>query len=145
MAKRTETSKMKSKLKKSAKIEKNEKFYVYSIWLEDKCVYVGSTNEIERRYKEHRESLMYNKHTNKTLQKIYNENPRFTYKIEMECPVDNDLLKFFCEFLINSILTPKSNKCVLISGRKMICLPRIKDKELAQLIIDTINNYYKEK
>ena len=65
MAKRTETSKMKSKLKKSAKIEKNEKFYVYSIWLEDKCVYVGSTNEIERRWKQHRECLMYNKHTNK--------------------------------------------------------------------------------
>lgn len=144
MAKRTETSKLRSKLKKSAKIEKNEKFYVYSIWLEDTCVYVGSTNDIERRWRQHKEDLMYGRHTNKTLQKIYNDSPRFTYKIEMECPVDNDLLKFFCEFIFNSLRTPKSNKCVLQQGRKMICLPRLKDKNLAQLIINTINNYYKE-
>lgn len=142
---KTQTSKIKNKLKKATKVEKNQKFYVYSIWLKDKCIYVGSTNDIERRWKEHKENLMYNKHSNKSLQKIYNETPTFEYKVLMECPIDNDLLKFFCEFLWNSILCPKSNKCVLMSGRKMICLPRIKDKELAQLLIDTINNYYKQK
>ena len=143
--KRTETSKLKSKLKKTTKITKNEHFYVYSIWLKDKCVYVGSTNDIERRWKEHKEDLMYNRHSNKSLQKIYNESPTFEYKVLMECPTDNDLLKFFCEFLWNSILSPKSNKCILQQGRKMIILPRIKDKELAQLLVDTIVTYYKGK
>lgn len=145
MAKRSETSKIKSRLKKKAIVEKSENLYIYSIWQNKKCVYVGSTNDIARRWKEHKESLLYGKHTNKTLQKIYNENPNLEYKIEVELPVDNDLLKFFLEFLINSLLTPKSNKCILQQGRKMICLPRLKDKVLAKLIIDTINNYYKEK
>lgn len=145
MARRTETSKVKSKLRKTVKVIKNDKFYIYGIYLKGICVYVGSTNDIDRRWKEHKENLLYDKHSNKSLQKIYNESPTFEYKVLMECPIDNDLLKFFCEFLWNSILTPKSNKCILQQGRKMICLPRIKDKELAQLLIDTINTYYKQK
>lgn len=145
MAKRTETSKLKSKLKKTAKIVKNDKFYIYGIFLQGETIYVGSTNDIERRWKEHKENLLYNKHSNKTLQKIYNETPIFEYRILMECPIDNDMLKFFCEFLWNSIISPRSNKCILMQGRKTIILPRLKDKELAQLIIDTINTYYKQK
>lgn len=145
MAKRTETSKLKAKLNKTAKIEKNEKFYVYGIFLDGKAIYVGSTNDIDRRWEEHKKDLIYNKHSNKTLQKIYNDSPTFEYKILMECPIDNDLLKFFCELLWNSLLTPKSNKCVLMQGRKILVLPRLKDKELAQLIIDTINTYYNKK
>lgn len=141
--KQTETSKLKSKLKKTAKIEKNEHFYVYSIWLKDKCIYVGSTNDIDRRWKEHKEDLMYGRHSNKSLQKVYNESPTFEYKILMDCPIDNDLLKFFSEFLWNSILCPKTNKCILQQGRKMVVLPRLKDKVLAQLILDTIVAYYK--
>ncbi len=143
MAKRTETSKLKSKLKKTAVIDKNEKFYVYGIYLNDKCIYIGSTNHIEQRWGQHKEDLLYHRHINKSLQKAYNETPQFEYKVLMEVPVDNDLLKFFCEFLWNSIIKPKCNKCILMQGRSRIILPRIKDEKLAQLLLDTITQYYK--
>lgn len=142
MPKRTETSKIKSKLKKSAKIEKNEKFYVYGIFQDDVCLYIGQTTDFERRKSEHIKDLMYNKHENKSLQKYYNNTPKVEIKILVEVPTSNTLLIFFLEGLINSILKPKANKIVMMQGRARIVLQRC-DEELAKQLVETIVKYYK--
>lgn len=128
-------------------ITKYGKFYIYSISDNmGEIVYIGSTSRpVEERWEEHQTALINGKHSNKTLQKKYFERGgNFEYDVLAEIPSDSDLLKFTMEFLYNSLYEPCTNKCLLQQGRKMIILPRLKDKKLAELILQTIIDYYKK-
>lgn len=147
MAKRTETSKMNSKIKKKTKVTKKEGHtYVYAIMNNDEVLYVGSTQNIEQRWSTHISDLQLGKHMNKTLQKLYNENKQNIKFVKLqEIPIENTLMQFFLECLWNSYLVPKANKCIIMQGRARIILQRLVDKELCKLLIDTVDNYYKNK
>ena len=139
--KRTETSKLKSKLKKTTKITKNEHFYVYGIYQDGVCLYIGQTCDFDRRKEEHIKDLMYGRHENKSLQKYYTKKPQIEIRKLIEIPTSNTLLIFFVEGLMNSILKPKANKIVMMQGRMRIVLQRC-DEELAKQIVKVIVDYY---
>lgn len=132
--------------KKTTKIQE-KMFYVYCICLNDEIVYIGSTNDFERRAKEHMKTLEKGSHTNKTLQKLYNSNKSGTWTMEclLQVPSDSQLLQFFSEFLVNSYYQPICNRCVLSKGRSMITLPRVQDKQFCKDILDFIGSYYVDK
>lgn len=141
MAKRSETSKLKSKLNKKVKIEKSNNFYIYGIFQDGQCLYIGQTTNFERRKEEHIKELMYNKHENKSLQKYYNKKPQIEVKQLLEIPTTNTLIIFFIEGLMNSIFKPKANKIVMMQGRSRIVLQRV-DENLANLLVKTVVEYY---
>lgn len=141
MAKRSETSKLKSKLNKKAVIEKSDSFYIYGIFQDNQCLYIGQTTNFERRKEEHIKELMYNKHENKSLQKYYNKKPQIEVRQLLEVPTTNTLIIFFVEGLVNSIFKPKANKIVMMQGRSRIVLQRV-DENLAKLLVKTIVEYY---
>lgn len=135
------TSKTKRKLNKSAKLEKSENFYIYGIFQDGQCLYIGQTTNFERRREEHIKELMYNKHENKSLQKYYNKKPQVEVKQLLEIPTTNTLIIFFVEGLMNSIFKPKANKIVMMQGKMRIVLQRT-DENLAKLLVKTIVEYY---
>lgn len=116
---------------------------IYGIFIDNKCIYVGSTGriDIEDRWKEHKKALKKGKHSNKTLQKKYDTyGDLFEYRIIKEIKSDNTLIKFFAESLVNSIYKPTSNKCIIAQGRMRVILQRC-DVGLANNLLDVICNY----
>lgn len=115
---------------------------IYGIFIEDKCIYVGSTErDIEDRWKEHRKALEKGKHSNKTLQKKYDTyGDLFEYRIIKEIKSDNTLIKFFAESLVNSIYKPVCNKCIIAQGRMRVILQRT-EPDLAERLLNVICNY----
>ncbi|NRY59861.1 GIY-YIG nuclease family protein [Clostridium beijerinckii] len=129
--------------------------YIYGIFLtgvmdkngeyKDQCLYVGSSNDFERRWKQHRQALEKNKHTNKSLQKAYNfmiESGvgEFTYKILYKINNDNTLLKFFGEMLAISYWKPTSNKALVQQGRNRVVFQKC-DKDIAEKLLGVICTY----
>lgn len=113
--------------------------YIYGIKQEGTgIIYIGSTDNYERRFKEHRRELKKGKHLNKTLQKYYNKNNDIEFKVLCKINTDNTLLKFFMESLYNSYYKPKTNKCVIMQGRNRVILQRC-DKQIAKKLIDNVN------
>ena len=135
------TSKTKRKLNKKAIVEKSEKFYIYGIFQEDKCLYIGQTTNFDRRKEEHIKGLMYGTHENKSLQKYYNKKPCIEMKKLVEVSTNNTIMIFFVEALVNSIFKPKANKVIMMQGRSRIVLQRC-EEDLAQILVDAIVKYY---
>ena len=135
------TSKTKRKLNKKAIVEKSEKFYIYGIFQEDKCLYIGQTTNFDRRKEEHIKGLMYGTHENKSLQKYYNKKPCIEMKKLVEVSTNNTIMIFFVEALVNSIFKPKANKVIMMQGRSRIVLQRC-EGDLAQILVDAIVKYY---
>lgn len=135
------TSKTKRKLNKMAIVEKSEKFYIYGIFQEDKCLYIGQTTNFDRRKEEHIKGLMYGTHENKSLQKYYNKKPCIEMKKLVEVSTNNTIMIFFVEALVNSIFKPKANKVIMMQGRSRIVLQRC-EGDLAQILVDAIVKYY---
>lgn len=143
--KRTTTSKMKSQVKKKTKIVKNDEFiYIYCIKRDDVIMYVGSTNDAERRLQEHSSELAKGTHSNKTLSKAYLEDNNFTYEILYKIPNESTLTRWFLEMVAISYHTPKCNKCVLQQGRMRMVMSKM-PKDLAEQVIKVILEYYKVK
>ena len=124
--------------------------YIYGIFTKDKdCLYIGSTNNYIKRFKQHRDALNKGKHTNKTLQKEWDKYVCLSdehdadYYLEFvvirELETDNTLIKFMFESLYNSIYKPKCNKCIIQQGRNRVILQRC-NKDIAEKLI----NYSKE-
>lgn len=127
--------------------------YIYGIFNKDENYfeYIGSTGDFIKRKKQHIKALNSGKHTNKTLQKKWNEclclcdehdtEEYFEFVIIKELNTDNTLIKFFVESLYNSYYKPRCNKCIIQQGRNKIILQRC-DKDLCRDIIETIKKYY---
>lgn len=117
-------------------------FYIYGIFLKDKCLYIGSTEDTDKRWKQHSSTLSRQKHSNKSLQKQYDIDNNFEYKVIMQLPTDNTLIKFFVESLVNSIYKPSCCKAIIAQGRMRVILQRTEPK-LAEKILECIKDYYK--
>lgn len=117
--------------------------YVYGIYDKEKNIllYIGSTDNYLRRFKEHSKALSKGKHTNKTLQKYFNEHGLTDYDLEFKVlyslDTDNSLLKYFLEMLCISAYRPACNKCVISIGNSRLTFARA-DKEISKKIIDVI-------
>lgn len=61
---------------------------IYKIELDGKCLYVGQSKDIKRRWTEHRRHLKQNKHENVYLQRIYNKYKNFQYLVVEEKVVE---------------------------------------------------------
>ena len=121
-------------------------FSVYGIYLNGDLVYIGSTNNFNRRAKEHMNALISNKHSNKTLQRLYNSHSAEDWGMDsiFELPTGNALLQFFCEFLVNSATKPICNRCVIQKGKASIILPRVQEVDLCHQILGVIYKYYRK-
>lgn len=57
---------------------------IYKIELDGKCLYVGQSKDIKRRWTEHRRHLKQNRHENVYLQRMYNKYKNFQYLVVEE-------------------------------------------------------------
>lgn len=86
---------------------------VYGIYLDDKLIYVGWSQDIQKRYSNHAANLKQGKHKNKHLQAIYDTSEELTMKAIRYCSA-NEAIELEFE-LINAnsglcnILTKKGN------------------------------------
>lgn len=113
--------------------------YIYGLFgTNGDCYYIGSTENPTRRKKEHIQSLLNKKHSNKTLQKKFNEcGGAIEFKVLYELKTDNTLIKFMLESLVNSVYKPKCNKCIIQQGRSKVILQRC-DEDIAKELINVI-------
>lgn len=118
------------------------KTYIYGIFtIDDKCLYIGSTDDYKQRFSEHKSKLMKNKHSNKTLQKNVNSIgvDNITFKVVKEINNKNTLLRYFMEMLSISYWNPTSNKCVIQQGMGRIILQKC-DKDVAEKLLKVIED-----
>jgi len=104
---------------------KNKVFGVYGICHDNKLLYIGSSNDFERRKKEHIKKLQENKHQKK-FQKYFNENVKDTSKLEFrvihKTLDDSKIRLFFAEMICILIFKPICNNAVFRIGLKYVCL-----------------------
>jgi len=119
---------------------------IYGIFKDNKCLYIGETTRTyEERIKEHQSSLRLNKHSNKTLQRLYNEcsGEGITYRLVDSVDAESSLLRFFYEGLYNSYYKPTCCKIIVQQGSARVSLSRCK-QDKAKQIIECINMIYKD-
>lgn len=90
-----------------------------------KKIYIGSAKDIKKRWREHRNLLLTNKHENKRLQNHYNKygNDDFKYSVLIECEPDTKMLLDKEQFFIDAY-NPFFNIC-----KKAACPPGITHTE----------------
>lgn len=98
---------------------------VYAIKHKGKLLYIGSTNDFERRVKEHLKKLEQEKHQKK-LQKYVNENVSDLNELEFElihATIDDSKIRLFmAEMIMIFIYKPSCNNAVFQVGLKYISL-----------------------
>jgi group I intron endonuclease len=73
------------------------KYYIYSITnLVNSKVYYGQTNNLKRRFQEHKKLLNHNKHDNQYLQNSWNKYGKDNFIFNEEMSIENGY-NFFCE------------------------------------------------
>ena len=115
--------------------------YIYSIVQSEKIIYVGSTNDVDKRFKQHKKALEKGKHTNKTLQKKFNENNNIKFVVMYELKTDNTLIKFFVESLVNSVYKPVCNKCIIAQGKNRVILQRLEEGQAKEILNKIVGMY----
>lgn len=119
------------------------KSYIYGIFHKGECLYIGSSFDYKKRWKQHKSALEKGKHTNKTLQKYIDKIGinNIEFEVLWELNTDNTLIKFMFESLYNSLYKPKCNKCVIQQGRNKVILQRC-NKDVAEKLIEDIKKLY---
>ena len=64
---------------------------IYEIWIGENY-YQGSSNDIERRIRQHKSALNKNNHNNTFMRNAYNKHKTFDYQVLVECPEHSLLL-----------------------------------------------------
>lgn len=139
--KKSTTGKKKSTASKKTKKDKS---WIYGIYIDDELQYIGSSENIENRWVRHKEDLLKGKHSNKTLTKVWNDSKqkKLEFKILVEIPVINSLVKFFTEMLMISYFDTKCSRAVIQVRSVRLCLAKC-DKELARRLLEVIFDFYK--
>lgn len=78
------------------------RFYVYGIYCGECVLYIGSTNNFERRKYEHECKLKEKNHYNENLQKLYNFGKIFNYKILKIVESSKDARQIEAELIIKN-------------------------------------------
>lgn len=115
--------------------------YIYGIFKNEKNIYIGSTNNVEKRFKQHKQALEKGKHSNKTLQKKFDENNNIHFEVLCKLNTNNTLIKFVTECLVNSIHKPVCNKCIIQQGRNRVILQRLEHGQAKQLLNKIVEMY----
>lgn len=99
-------------------------------------VYIGSSNNIERRWQKHKALLRHNKHQNRHLQNAWNKygEDRFIFSIVELCPVDSLLNK---EQYFIDVLSPEYNQTAIAGKVEMT-------NDMRQKLSDSVTQVYKE-
>lgn len=129
--------------------------YIYGIFLtgvmdkdgeyKEQCMYIGSSCDIDRRWKDHRQVLAKGKHSNKSLQKAYNAMcetgiGQFEYRILYKINTDNSLIRYFAEMLAISYFRPSCNKALIQQGRSRVVFSRA-DRDIAEKLLNVICDF----
>ena len=116
--------------------------YIYAIYDNDICLYVGCTNDYDKRVRQHTKALTTGTHSNKSLQKYINEKGywKIDYRLLATYENDSTLIKYFAEALWNSKLNPKFAKVVIQQGRSRVVMSRC-NKELAERLLEVLDEY----
>lgn len=118
------------------------KSYIYSITdkATDKIIYVGSTKDFKRRFREHTRDIEKGVHKIKKLNTYLPE--QLEFNVEYELDTDNSLIVNMMECFVNSIYKPY-NHCI-IKGFKgqAVSLKREDNTDLCEDIIKLIKEYY---
>lgn len=105
--------------------------YIYGIFVSGDCYYIGQTENIERRFKEHAKAIENGKHSVKAFNKVDINEVEMRVIAELNC--DNSLLVCMVEGLYNSIYKPK-NKIVWRSGKNAVTYSRV-EKDIARRLL----------
>ena len=117
---------------------------IYLIKIDGRPSYVGQTNNLERRSREHRKSLENGKHKNMKLQKRY----LASYPAEIEIvPIlelcrDNKLVTYFAESLaISYFQYDVVNNPVICERGANVKLPYVQ-QDIAEILLKDIADFY---
>ena len=116
------------------------KAYIYSIrsLVDDEVLYVGSTNDFNKRKNQHYSALDRQAHPSKTLQKVYNSLNGNVY-MKSEFVFDDKVYpKRIVEYFYTSFLMPHCNRTFNMSNGKKFDNMKLIDSELAKEIIEKI-------
>lgn len=105
---------------------------------EDETVYYcGSTESFLKRKDAHIRDLANDKHSNKKLQKLYNEGKRFRYIVEIE--YDKPILnRFVMEYIVTSYRRPICNKTFNMSQTRRCFNMKLIEQRLAERLYEDI-------
>lgn len=116
--------------------------YIYGITDKntDKVLYVGQSNNANRRKQEHFRDIKNKRHKIKQLNKYNVEDLEF--KVLMELKTNNSLVKAMAELVYIDLLHP-INKCLIQGFRAgTVTFARTGNKEFCTDIINLIKKYY---
>lgn len=118
------------------------KSYIYSISdkATGKVVYVGSTRDFKRRFREHQRDIERGVHKIKQLNKYKPEELEFS--VEYELDTDNSLVVAVMEAFTNDLYKPKNKIVIKGFGHNTVTLARTNNEEFVKSIIKTIKKYY---
>lgn len=113
----------------------NNNTYIYGIFADNKCLYVGQTKRFyEDRWKEHKREIKNNRHKIKGLNKYKDNIDDLEFRVLLELNTNNTLLLSISEMCLNSIHKPL-NRCVLQQGFNKVILQRC-DKDIAEKLLE---------
>ncbi|HBJ1649398.1 GIY-YIG nuclease family protein [Clostridium botulinum] len=111
--------------------------YIYAIFIEDKCLYVGQTKrDPNERWKEHKREIKKGVHKIKGLNKYKDNVDDLEFRVLKELETDNTLLLSVAEMCLNSMHKPL-NRCVLQQGYNKVILQRC-SKDIAENLLGCI-------
>lgn len=114
---------------------------IYKIELDGKCLYVGQSKDIKRRWTEHRRHLKQNKHENVYLQRIYNKYKNFQYLVVEENDFGN-LNKLELKYIEN--LHPLCNMQIPDKNGSFTVTEESR-KKMSQATLSRVNDEYRKK
>lgn len=94
------------------KVPKQAGIYVFS-WGEDSYFYIGQSQDLEKRKKEHLSLLKRNSHHNKKFQNVFNKHGSPKFCIVEECEIDelNEREQFYLDLLFSDLKCVNIAKC----------------------------------
>lgn len=97
---------------------------IYGIYYKDKLIYIGSSDNLDRRWKQHKTALEKGKHSNKALQKYFNTYVRdvneLGFRVIHKTLDASKIRLFFAEMICILNYRPTCNKAVFQIGFKYI-------------------------
>lgn len=114
---------------------------IYGLFINEECQYIGSTNDLTKRTKDHMNALYGGKHKNKQLQKVFNEQTgKFESRILYE--VDDSIInRYVAEYLFTSAYRPICNSIFNMSTGKFNWRMKLMDQLLADEWLTLLEGY----
>ena len=120
--------------------------FIYKIMLgkNKEIVYVGCTNNPDKRFSQHQSELINGKHSNKALQKKYTfaDDQELTFEIIIGIPSNSTTLKFFLECLAISYYGDRIVNRPHIQIGRMKCNLIPCDSALAKILLEDVAEFF---